>query len=45
MPIESLKIQAQKALEQEEMQRQLSIDADLQSLLAAEVAKLDGRRQ
>ena len=45
MPVESLKIQAQQALEQEEMQRQLNIDAEMQKMLAAEVAKLDGRRQ
>ena len=44
MPVESLKVQAQKALEQEEMQRQLSIDAELQKMLDEEVAKLDGRR-
>ncbi len=45
MPVESLKEQAQKTLEQEEMQRQLSIDAELQRLLETEVAKLHGRRE
>ncbi len=45
MPVESLKEQAQRTHEQKEMQRQLSIDEQLQRVLEEEVANLNGRRE
>lgn len=45
MPVESLKEQARRTLEQEEIQRQLDIDTELQQVLEAQVEKLNGRRE
>lgn len=45
MPVESLKEQARRTLEQEEIQRQLDIDTELQQVLDAQVEKLNGRRE
>ena len=45
MPIESLRDQAERTLEQEEIQRQLDVDADLQQILSSQVDKLTGLRE
>ena len=45
MPIESLKEQARRTLAQQETQRQLDINADLQNILNDEIEKLDGTRE
>jgi hypothetical protein len=45
MPIESLKEQARRTLAQQDVQRQLDINADLQKILNDEIDKLDGTRK
>ncbi len=45
MPIESLRDQAKRTLEQEEIKRQLDVDAELQQILSSQVDQLNGLRE
>lgn len=45
MPIESLKEQAKRTLERKEIQRQLEINDELQSILNREIEKMNGIRE
>jgi len=45
MPIESLRDQAKRTLEQEEIRRQLDVDAELQQILSSQVDNLNGLRE